>query len=202
MARFNICCGCCSPLGGRRSIVPAIQGCSQTQNLGALPNLQQLAARGVDTPPQANPQVGLPEVSSQPPTAISPTQNSGCTGILGSLNVPSIVPNPYPCFSGVSPLAAGAAESVLSNSTGAGVSPLAAPPAVPNNTDAALSVGTGTTTKQPDQTPTAPPQVCVSAQPTCRPHPTGGNAAAAFSGNCACVQAYLALCSNQRQLQD
>ena len=55
MARFNICCGCCSPLGGRLSIVPAIQGCSQTQNLGALPNLQQLAARGVDTPPQANP---------------------------------------------------------------------------------------------------------------------------------------------------
>jgi len=197
MARFNICCGCCSPLGGRRSIVPAIQGCSQTQNLGALPNLQQLAARGVDTPPEANPQVGLPEVSSQPPTAVSTTQNAGCTGILGSLNVPSIVPNP--CFAGVSPLAAGAAESVLSNSTGAGVSPLAAGLAesapivtqpygtTPIGSDAALSVGTGTTTKQPDQiAPTMPavianPQVVIPQ--TSDSLPAHGPASAAAQAN-------------------
>ena len=48
-----------------------------------------------------------------------------------------------------SPLAAGLAESILPNSTGAWVSPF--------GSDAALSVGTGTTTRQPDQiTPTAP----------------------------------------------
>ena len=153
------------------------------------PVVPPVQAAPVAPPPVAAQPAPAPQPpDSQPPTAISPTQNAGCTGALGSLNVPSIVPKPSPCFSG---------NSVL-----------AAPPAVSNNTDAALSVGAGTTTRQPDQiAPTMPavianPQVCVSAQPTCRPHPTGGNAAAAFSGNCACVQAYLALCSNQRQLQD
>jgi len=110
------------------------------------PVVPPVQAAPVAPPPVAAQPAPAPQPpDSQPPTAISPTQNAGCTGALGSLNVPSIVPNPYPCFSGVSPLAAGAAESVLSNSTGAGVSPLAA--------GLAEDV---ITTRQPDQIPTAP----------------------------------------------
>jgi hypothetical protein len=113
--------------------------------------------RGVDTPPQANPQSGLPEVSVQPPTAISPTQNAGDTGALGALSsttAPPAVPNTTDAaFSVGEPTR----QPDQITSTGAsvpldpGLTYIGGAPIQTNTTDANLSVGTGTTTKQPDQ---------------------------------------------------